>query len=74
MIINSHVHVNTDENYFFYKDYGIARLLQEMQENKIEMAFPTLNPKIEIFRCPRDCSMHCSLFLKEKQKKYMAFS
>lgn len=59
MIINSHVHVNTNNNYFFYHDYGLIPLLQEMQENNIDIAFPAINPKVGIFRCPNDCSMHC---------------
>ena len=61
MIINSHVHLNTDTNFFFYNDYGIKRFLAEMQENGIDLAMPTLNPKVSIFRCPNDCSMHCPL-------------
>lgn len=64
MIINSHVHINTNRNYFFYNDYVLERFLQEMQENNIDLAFPALNPKLEIFRCPNDCSMQCV-----KQKK-----
>ena len=59
MIINSHVHVNTDENYFFYNDYGLKRFLTEMEQNGIDMAFPCLNPKIWFFRCPNDCSTTC---------------
>ena len=61
MIINSHVHVNTDENFFFYNDYGLERLLSEMKQNGIDVAFPSLNPKANIFRCPNDCSMHCTM-------------
>ena len=61
MIINSHVHVNTDDTYFFYNDYNLSRLLQEMKQNKIDLAFPTLNPKASIFRCPSDCSMQCPM-------------
>lgn len=59
MIINSHVHVNTNKNYFFYHNYGLMPFLQEMQENNIDIAFPAINPKVGIFRCPNDCSMHC---------------
>ena len=61
MIINSHVHLNTDNNFFFYNDYGIKRFFAEMRKNGINLAMPTLNPKVSIFRCPNDCSMHCSL-------------
>lgn len=61
MIINSHAHVNTDGNYFFYNDYVLARFLEEMKQNGIDMAFPALNPKVGIFRCPNDCSMRCAL-------------
>lgn len=61
MIINSHVHLNTDTNFFFYNNYGIKRFLAEMRKNGINLAMPTLNPKVSIFRCPNDCSMHCSL-------------
>lgn len=59
MIINSHVHVNTNKNYFFYHNYGLMQFLQEMHENNIDIAFPAINPKVGIFRCPNDCSMHC---------------
>lgn len=59
MIINSHAHVNTDRNYFFYNDYDFYRLLEEMFTNKIDLVLPTLNPKLEIFRCPNDCSIAC---------------
>ncbi len=59
MIINSHVHINTDSNYFFYNNYGLSRFLGEMKQSGIDMAFPTLNPKVSIFRCPNDCSMNC---------------
>lgn len=61
MIINSHVHVNTDENFFFYNDYGLAQVLDEMDKNGIDVAFPTLNPKLNIFRCLNDCSMQCPM-------------
>lgn len=59
MIINSHVHVNTNKNYFFYHNYGLMQFLQEMHENNIDIAFPAINPKVGFFRCPNDCSMHC---------------
>ena len=59
MIINSHVHVNTNKNYFFYHNYGLMKFLQEMHENNIDIAFPAINPKVGFFRCPNDCSMHC---------------
>lgn len=61
MIINSHVHVNPDETCFFYNDYDLHRLLEEMFFNNIDVALPTLNPKLEIFRCPNDCSINCSV-------------
>ncbi len=59
MIINSHVHISTDENYFFYNNYGLQQFLTEMDDNNVDFALPTLNPKLSIFRCPNDCSMHC---------------
>lgn len=59
MIINSHVHVTTDKNYFFYNDYLLNRLIVEMASSDIDMAFPTLNPKLPFFRCPHDCSFSC---------------
>ena len=59
MIMNSHVHLNTDTNFFFYNDYGIKRFLAEMRENGIDLAMPALNHKVSICRCPNDCSMHC---------------
>ena len=61
MIINSHVHINTDKNYFFYNNYGIEHFLTEMNESNIDFALPMLNPKLSIFRCPNDCSMHCTI-------------
>lgn len=59
MIINSHVHINPNENCFFYNSYGMKQFLTEMHSSGITMAFPTLNPKLEIFRCPNDCSFSC---------------
>ena len=59
MLINSHVHVNTNKNYFFYHNYVLMQFLQEMHENNIDIAFPAINPKVGFFRCPNDCSMHC---------------
>lgn len=59
MIINSHVHVNPDGKCFFFNDYDLNRLLEEMYINHIDIALPTLNPKLEIFRCPNDCSFAC---------------
>lgn len=61
MIINSHVHINPNENCFFYNSYGMKRFLEEMHSTGITMAFPTLNPKLEIFRCPNDCSFNCNI-------------
>lgn len=59
MIINSHVHVNTNRKCFFYNDYDLHRFLDEMFVNAVDIALPTLNPKLEIFRCPNDCSFTC---------------
>ena len=64
MIINSHAHVNTSQDYFFYNDYGLTRFLKEMQKSDIDIAFPALNPKLNIFRCPLDCSMNCQMTQK----------
>ena len=61
MIINSHVHVATDNNYFFYNNYGLSRLINEMATSSIDILLPTLNPKINFFRCPNDCSMSCPI-------------
>lgn len=30
-----------------------------MDKSRIDFALPTLNPKLGIFRCPNDCSVHC---------------
>lgn len=61
MIINSHVHVTTDNYYFFYNNYGLFRLIDEMRTSGIDILLPTLNPKINFFRCPNDCSMSCPI-------------
>ena len=61
MIINSHVHINPNENCFFYNSYGMKQFLTEMHSSGITMAFPTLNPKLEIFRCSNDCSFNCNI-------------
>lgn len=68
MIINSHVHVNTDSNYFFYKYYTLERLLKEMDENKIDFSFPALNPKLNFLRCPNDCSMNCPFIVGNQNR------
>lgn len=54
MIINSHVHVNTKGIYFYYPEYNFQRFLEEMRENNIDIAFPALNPKVELFRCSNE--------------------
>lgn len=58
-IINSHVHFNTTNDFFFYSDYTIERLISEMKNNGVDFALPCLNPKIGILRCPNDCSYSC---------------
>lgn len=68
MIINSHVHVNTDSNYFFYSDYTMKRFISEQAMNNIDIALACINPKIGKFRCPNDCSFSCS-FLNGKENK-----
>lgn len=60
MIINSHVHVNTSGNFFYYPEYDLQQFLTEMQENRISIAFPALNPKVDIFRCPNAETQHLS--------------
>ena len=60
MIINSHVHVNTSGNFFYYPQYDLQQFLAEMQENRISIALPTLNPKVDIFRCPNAETQHLS--------------
>ena len=60
MIINSHVHVNTSGNFFYYPEYDLQQFLTEMQENRISIAFPSLNPKVDIFRCPNAETQHLS--------------
>lgn len=62
MIINSHVHFNTSNNFFFYSNYTIKRFIKELDENKIDIALPSLNPKIGEFRCPKDCSYSCEKY------------
>ena len=54
MIINSHVHLNTSNNFFFYKDYTLAKFLGEMALARIDIAFPCINPKVELYHCPND--------------------
>lgn len=61
MIINTHVHVNTDSNFFFYNSYNIDMFIKEMVENKISFSLPCLNPKINIFKCPNDCANNCMI-------------
>lgn len=60
MIINSHVHFNTNKDFFFYNDYNIKRLISEMNENNVDIALPCLNPKIGEMRCVNDCSWNCN--------------
>ena len=62
MIINSHIHFNTDENYFFFNTYTFKRFKEELDATKIDLAMPCLNPKIGILRCPNDCSLSCRNF------------
>lgn len=59
MIINSHVHVNTNNNFFFYSNYTMERLIKELDENSVDVALPSLNPKVGELRCRDDCSFSC---------------
>jgi len=59
MVINSHVHFNTSRDFFFYSDYTIERFVRELDENNIDIALPSLNPKIGEMRCKNDCSFSC---------------
>ena len=59
-IVNSHLHINPfSDNCFFYNDYSFEQFLHEMDKTGITIALPSLNPKLDIFRCPSDCSMTC---------------
>lgn len=59
-IINSHLHINSFScNCFFYNNYKFKQFLTEMDANGITYALPSLNPKLDIFRCPFDCSIDC---------------
>lgn len=70
MIINSHVHLNTNNNFFFYNDYTLGSFLGEMALSKIDVAFPCINPKVELYRCPNDCSIHCKKTASFKDLAY----
>lgn len=59
MLINTHVHVNTDNRYFFYPQYTLQALLEDVKHNSISMAFPCLNPKLDVYLCPNDCAHFC---------------
>ena len=59
MIINSHVHVNTNNNFFFYSNYTMERFIKELDENNVDVALPSLNPKVGELRCENDCSFFC---------------
>lgn len=59
MIINSHVHLNTDNNFFFYNCYTLGSFLGEMARSGIDISFPCINPKVDLYRCPNDCSINC---------------
>ncbi len=59
MIINSHVHCNPQSVCFFYNHYKLRNLISEMDSCGIDISLPSLNPKLDIFRCPNDCSYVC---------------
>lgn len=61
MIINSHVHLATNNDCFFYNDYGMFQFVREMLSNGIHLSLPSLNPKLPVFRCPHDCSFSCPI-------------
>ena len=59
-IVNTHLHINPfSSNCFFYNDYSFVQFLYEMNSAGITIALPSLNPKLDIFRCPFDCSITC---------------
>lgn len=59
MIINSHVHCNPQSVCFFYDHYKLRNLIAEMDSCGIDISLPSLNPKLDIFRCTNDCSYVC---------------
>ena len=62
MIINSHIHVATNPNdYYFYSDFGYRQLLADCKSNHVDICLVCINPKLAILQCPKDCSFYCPI-------------
>lgn len=60
MIINTHSHFSTDaHSSFFYPNFTLNELIEDMDKNHISYTITCLNPKLLSLLCPNDCSTTC---------------
>ncbi|MDO5556014.1 MAG: amidohydrolase family protein [Clostridia bacterium] len=72
MIIDTHSHLNTSTNgFYFFNGLSISNFVSSYPDDY--KAIVCLNPKISEFSCPNDCTQHCGYYSKnfnvEKCKK-----
>lgn len=61
MIINTHIHMATDNHFYFYPHFQLRQLLRDQQTNAITICLVCLNPKLSLLQCPKDCSFNCPM-------------
>lgn len=61
MIINTHIHMATNNQYYFYPHFQLRQLLKDIKLNAVSICLVCLNPKLSLLQCPRDCSSTCPI-------------
>ena len=67
-IIDSHMHIGFDCNKDYYSKQGIEEYLKKLKNTNIKFFIPSVNPKITLFTCERDCSNECEVLVASKEK------
>ena len=67
-IIDSHMHIGFDCNNDYYAEKGIEEYLKEIKNTNIKFFIPSVNPKISLFTCKKDCSNECEVLVDSKEK------
>ena len=67
-IIDSHMHIGFDCNKYYYEEKDFYAYLKEIKDSKIKYFIPSVNPKITLFICPKDCSNNCKELETKNEK------
>ena len=60
-IIDTHMHDNNKCNVDPYRNKKIDEYLDSISYTNIDFFIPSINPKVQIFTCPNDCSNLCEI-------------